>query len=169
MPLSYKFLIALVVGVVGFAAGARVVSKHDALTYGKQISDLKAQQALELKAVSDAAAKQANATVAEMKQRMGLVNALNTHYNEEIKHANATIARLRNDRSVSLRIAGQCQAATGSQQLSSSSGAVTGTDGTVELAPAARQAYFDLRQAVMADSAKIASLQQYIHEQCGVK
>lgn len=166
--------------VLGTATGGLATHKVDENHYGRliaegqvQLQTEKASHAADLKAVSDKATQAAtDALLAEQNMQHHLA-ALDAQHLKEIQNAQAETDKLRAGVAagrVRLRIAiaAAAQAGAGSgSAVPATPGAPGVDDGTpAELAPGARQSYFDLRGTLTTAQQQITGLQDYIKTVC---
>ena len=168
--------IYLVVFASGGLIGSYSTHKVDAAHYGMQIQEGKVQLANEkashladLKAISDKARQAADDALLTQQNMQHHLAALDAQHTKEKNDAENTIAQLRRNvdaGNVRLRIAVAKTHPTCSNGLPEASGSPSVDDGTVDLAPEARQAYFDLRSSIVDDQQKIEALQDYAKNVC---
>lgn len=172
------FITGIGLGIVGLVIGLGGMHAIDANHYGAQIAagkvDLtteKLAHTADLKAVSDKAAADAFAALARQGNLEKQVADINTAHQQEIADEKAKNTKLAADvaaGTVRLRIAvaaANRPASIGGVPAATS--AASGSDdATVELAPSARQAYFEVSGGIADDQAKIKGLQNYIKKVC---
>lgn len=152
----WGYVIAL---VLGLAVGAFAVHKLD----GTALATEKLAHANDLREVATLAAQAAGHALAVEQTLQTQLAASDATHTQELAHAHAQTVQLSSDvqrGAVRLRVL----AATPHPSCSSVPGrpaAASVDNGAVELAPAARQSYYDLRAALQSDAIKIAALQDY--------
>jgi len=145
--------------VLGLAIGAFGMHKMDGTALAKE----QLAHANDLRAVATASAAAASHALTVEQGLQTQLAASDVTRTQELKDAHDQTAQLSAavDRgAVQLRIA----VAAATPHRSSVPGNTAATrvdDGTVELAPSARQTYFDLRAALQSDQVKIGALQDY--------
>lgn len=144
-------LIGIVITAV-FFSGWTVKGWKDEVAYTALQND---QLTKEKKRADDALAAQ-QAALQERDKKQGEINVLEGKYHDDVAKAKREIDCLRSGKcGVRLRIPTVCTSgATGSGDT-----AVGFTEAGADLTPTARQAYFDLRQALIEDEAKTEALQ----------
>lgn len=170
---TFDLRVYALVGIIALAAGlglgAAGMRHYDGLRHDKVVSDLNADHAKKLAAVSDAATVQAREAALELQGKSRSVAALDARYTKEMNDAKAEIARLRTAVDagiIKLRIAAKAAHPASRPGVPATAGASGMDDGPVELADSARQAYFDLRMSIAEDQKKIAALQLYVTDVC---
>ncbi|WGE29417.1 lysis protein [Edwardsiella tarda] len=151
-----RFIVGLVVAMLILIAALLMSTRHyreNAITYKKQ-RDGQVQKL-----------RLANATLADMVARQHALQALDTHYQEAITHAQAESEKLRADLAAGrrrLQLSATC-VPTGEQGRTAAGGA----DATApRLTPDAEQNYQRLVEQLTRVTAQVRGLQQYITEQC---
>lgn len=147
-----RVLLIIIAVIVLLLAGTGLLASH----YHGNAIDYKAQRD---KATGDL--KLANATIDDLQVRQRDVAALDAKYTKEIASAKAENDALQRklDRGGRVLVAGTCP-----KQATQPASVDDGT--TVELSPVAGRNVLGIRAGIKEDRAKIASLQQYIIEQC---
>ena len=176
--MSPYLITGLAAALLGAALGAAGTHAIDANHYGAQIasgqvalSNEKLAHTADLKAVSDKAAGDAFAAIAKQQSQQKQIADMDSAHQKEIADEKAKNALLAADvaaGTVRLRVAvaaANHPASVGSVPAAAS--AAGGSDGaTVELAPSARSAYFEVAGGIAEDQAKITGLQNYIKNVC---
>jgi prophage endopeptidase len=152
--------LALAIACCLFAAGWTVEGwRKDA-----QIASMKAQFALDQKTLSNAATQASEAAREKERTWQAQLAAADQRHAEELARANQETNRLRaavDASAVQLRVRAVCSADT--SHLPGAAPAAGVDDGTtVELAPSARSAYFDLKAGIERDQQIIRGMQSYI-------
>lgn len=149
------------------ATGLAIGLTINAWRYEAQLGSLRADHAIELKSISEAAERATNAAIERQTQAEARAAAIDTERTKELNDAQAENDRLRNavaDGQRRLRIQASCPAPDG---VPDASGAASVDDaGTVELGRDAERVVFDLRAALIRDRAMIQGLQQYVRDVC---
>lgn len=135
---------------------------------GKRLAELSLTHQADLAAISNAANTQTRQAL-EKQQAAEQVRAdLDAKATKEKANDLAENERLRraaDDSARRLRIAGSCR--TDSRNVPSSTSTTSlGNAGTVELAPTAGRAVFDIRAGIIADQAALRALQRHVLEFC---
>lgn len=175
--MSPYLITGLAAALLGAALGAAGTHAIDADHYGAQIASGKVDLANEklshtadLKAVSDKAAGDAFAALAHQKTLQKQIADMDAAHQQEIADEKAKNSKLAADvaaGSVRLRVAIAAARAASVGSVSASAGPASGSDDTtVELAPSARQAYFEVAGGIADDQSKIIGLQNYIKTVC---
>ena len=142
--------------------------KVDAWRYGKQLAEKSWAHQADLTAISNAAAAQVRAALEKQEAAEKTRDDIDAKATKEKTHdlaENETLRRAVADGARRLRIAGSCRAGGGDVPGTASATGL-GDGGTVELAPAAGRAVFDIRAGIIADQAALRAAQAYIRDAC---
>ena len=142
--------------------------KVDAWRYGKQLAEQSGAHQAGLTAISNAAAAQVRTALEKQQAAEKIRDDIDAKATKEKTHdlaENETLRRAVADGARRLRIAGSCRANSGNVSGTASTTSL-GDGGTIELAPAAGRAVFDIRAGIIADQAALKALQQYASEVC---
>lgn len=136
--------------------------------YGKQLAEQSAAYQADLTSISNAAADQVRTALEKQQAAEKARDDLDAKATQEKTHdlaENETLRRAVADGARRLRIAGSCSAGGGNVPVTTSAAGL-GDAGTVELAPAAGRAIFDIRAGIIADQAALKTLQTYVMNVC---
>lgn len=142
--------------------------KVDAWRYAKQLAEQSSLHQAELTSISNAAADQVRTALEKQQVAEKTRDDLDAKATQEKTHdlaENETLRRAVADGARRLRIAGSCSAGGGDVSGTASTASL-GNGGTVELAPAAGRAIFDIRAGIIADQAALKTLQTYVMNVC---
>lgn len=142
--------------------------KVDAWRYGKQLAEQSVAYQADLTSISNAAADQVRTALEKQQAAEKARDDLDAKATQEKTHdlaENETLRRAVADGARRLRIAGSCSAGGGNVPVTTSAAGL-GNGGTVELAPAAGRAIFDIRAGIIADQAALKTLQTYVMNVC---
>jgi prophage endopeptidase len=176
--MSPYLVVGLAAALLGGAIGAAGTHAIDANHYSAQIAsgqvalaDEQKAHTADLKAVSDKAAGDAFAALAKQQTQQKQIADMDAAHQKEIADEKAQNAKLAADvaaGTVRLRVAvAAAKHSAGVVGMPATASAAGGSDGTtVELAPSARQAYFEVSSGIADDQSKIIGLQNYITNVC---
>lgn len=163
-PTSIKLVLVGVLALLLLTAGA--TWKVQDWRYGKQLADQAGLHKDDLTAITNAAADQVRAALEKQQVAEKTRDDIDAKATKEKMHdlaENETLRRAVADGARRLRIAGSYRAGDVPGTASTAS---LGNGGTVELAPAAGRAVFDIRAGIIADQAALKVLQAFINEVC---
>ena len=165
-PVTLKVALAgALLLLLGTAGG---VWKVQNWRYGKQLAEQSGAHQADLTAISNAAAAQVRAALENQEAAEKTRDDIDAKATKEKTHdlaENETLRRAVADGARRLRIAGSCRAGGGDVPGTASATGL-GDGGTVELAPAAGRAVFDIRAGIIADQAALRAAQAYIRDAC---
>ncbi|MCQ9423388.1 lysis protein [Pseudomonas sp. LJDD11] len=154
--------------LIGLGSGFAVAWVWQANTYRAQLASQATVFQADLTTIANASAAQARKALQAQQRMQQALTDLDLKHTQEKEQANAENEALRRavaDGTRRLRIAGTCSASTGHMPNTSGTTSV-GHAGTVELAPVAGRAVFDIRAGIIADQAALKALQQYVRDVC---
>lgn len=163
----------------GAVCGGTATHKIDANHYNAkiyegqvQLSQAQVKYDHDMGEIKAAQQKQAEDALIDQQNRQHQLAALDAQHLQEMKNAQDANDKLRRDvanGNVRLRIAVQAAGrnthACGAETAAPAAPASV-DDAAVDLAPEARQAYFDLRDSITQDANKISGLQDYVNKVC---
>lgn len=154
--------------LVGLGGGFAVAWAWQANAYRAQLASQAAAFQADLTTIANASAAQARKALQAQQRMQQALTDLDRQHTQEKEQANAENEALRRavaDGTRRLRIAGTCPASAGHVPDSTGTASV-GHAGTVELAPVAGRAVFDIRAGIVADQAALRGLQEYVRDVC---
>jgi prophage endopeptidase len=169
-PLNpWAVLGAIVAAAACLAAGMWVGVDVEHARRVAEVNALKAQYALEKKALSDAAteaSEKARKIEADWQQSVADLDRQHTKEMQDAKQENERLRAAVDAGAVQLRVRAKCPAAPAGDVRSAAAAAGVDDDGTVELDAGARQHYFALRDGIKHDREVILGLQGYVRDVC---
>ena len=132
--------------------------------YGKKLAEQSGAHQADLTAISNAAAEQVRTALEKQQVAEKIRDDIDAKATKEKTHdlaENETLRRAVADGARRLRIAGSCRADSGNVPGTARATGL-GDAATVELAPAAGRAVFDIRAGIIADQAALKVLQAYV-------
>ncbi|MGY2183264.1 lysis system i-spanin subunit Rz [Pseudomonas agarici] len=184
MSAQVKLIAYLVLALALIGAGAAGAWQWQANAYGKKLASKDAAYQADLTRIATAGAAQARQAMEKQQVAEQAVAAIDAKASQEKSNDLAENDLLRRLYSGSqadnqqlhadiaaaqhrLRIAGTCTGGPGGGDLSKTASATgLGDAGTVELAPDAGQAVFDIRAGIVSDQAALKALQAYVTNVC---
>lgn len=157
----FSYIAALLIGAIG-------AWMWQANSYGKTISESKANYQADLTLIANSGAAQARQALEKQQAAEQALALLDQKAQKEKTDAladNETLRRAAADSARRLRIARSCRA-SGGDMPGSTSAASLGDAGTVELSTASGSAVFDIRAGIIADQAALKALQSYVMSVC---
>jgi len=161
-----KWAVAGVLALLLLTAGA--TWKVQDWRYGKQLAEQSGAYQSDLTAISNAASDQVRTALEKQQVAEKIRDDIDAKATKEKTHdlaENETLRRAVADGARRLRIAGSCSANSGNVPGTASTTSL-GNGGTVELAPAAGRAVFDIRAGIIADQVALKAAQAYIKDVC---
>ncbi|WP_052193499.1 lysis system i-spanin subunit Rz [Pseudomonas sp. 11/12A] len=165
-PAVLKTAVAGVLALLLLTAGA--TWKVQEWRYGKQLAEQSGAYQSDLTAISNAASDQVRTALEKQQVAEKIRDDIDAKATKEKTHdlaENETLRRAVADGARRLRIAGSCSANSGNVPGTASTTSL-GNGGTVELAPAAGRAVFDIRAGIIADQVALKAAQAYIKDVC---
>lgn len=136
--------------------------------YGEQLADLNLAHRADMTTISNAAHAQTRRALEKQQaaeQARADLDAISTKEKANDLAENERLRRAADDATRRLRIAGSCRTDSGNVSNPASTPRL-GDAGTVELAPTAGQAVFDIRAGIIADQAALRALQAFVMNVC---
>ena len=165
-PAALKLAVAGVLALLLRTAAA--TWKVQDWRYGKQLAEQVSLYKDDLTAISNAAAAQVRTALEKQQVAEKIREDIDAKSTKEKTHdlaENETLRRAVADGARRLRIAGSCRAGVGNMPGTASTTSLD-NGGSIELAPAAGRAVFDIRAGIIADQAALRALQEYVMNVC---